>query len=107
MKTSETSAAPGSEDEQPAEKRSSERPPRAPATPLQRFRKKARRKARELARKAEEYPTVLFVAALLLLDAVLNARYPGKEPVLWFLLPSLDVVVLLVVLAVVGHLKGR
>jgi hypothetical protein len=107
MTTSETSAAPDSDDEQPVNRRRSERPPRAKTTPLQRLRKKARRKARELGHKAEEYPTVLFVAALLLLDAVLNARYPSREPVLWYLVPSLDVVVLLVILAVVGQLKGR
>src|SRR5688500_11718980 len=107
MTTSEASAAPGSEDPQPPEERNSERPLRAPATPLQRLIKKARRKARELGNKAKEYPTVLFVASLLLLDGVLNARYPSTEPRFWYLVPSLDVIVFLLLLALVGHLKVR
>ena len=107
MTTSEASAAPESEDDRSAPKRGSERPPRRKATGIERWRKKARRKARELERKAKEYPTLLFVLSLVLLDSVLNIRYPSNEPVLWYVVPSLDVVVFLLLLAVLGHLKWK
>jgi hypothetical protein len=51
-------------------------------------------------------PALGFVAAFVFLDAVVNARYPGPEPAFWYLVPSLDVLVLLAVLAVLGW-RGR
>jgi len=38
---------------------------------------------------------------------VANVRYPGKETRLWYLVPSLDIVVLLGVFAVLGALRRR
>jgi hypothetical protein len=52
------------------------------------------------------WPTLGFLAAFAYLDALVNARYPGPEPPLWYVVPSLDVLVLLGVLAGIGHL-GR
>jgi hypothetical protein len=47
-------------------------------------------------------PTFGFLASFLYLDAVANARYPGPEPPFWYLVPSLDVLVVLAVLALFG-----
>jgi hypothetical protein len=49
--------------------------------------------------------TAVFLAIWLLFDAMLNLRYPGDEPALWYLLPSVDVVVLFAYLALFGALK--
>ncbi|HYP86673.1 MAG TPA: sulfatase-like hydrolase/transferase [Polyangiaceae bacterium] len=38
--------------------------------------------------------TLLFLASWALFDVVLNLRYPGEEPPLWYLLPSVDVVLM-------------
>jgi hypothetical protein len=43
-----------------------------------------------------------FLVAWAFLDALFNFRYPGDEPTLWFLLPSIDVVVLLAFVGVAG-----
>jgi hypothetical protein len=48
-------------------------------------------------------PTLAFLACVLLLDAVTNARYPAPEARFWYLLPSLDVSVLLLGLALLGR----
>jgi hypothetical protein len=50
--------------------------------------------------------TIGFLASFLYLDAVVNARYPGPEPPFWYLVPSLDVLVLLSVVALFGRV-GR
>lgn len=47
-------------------------------------------------------PAVGFVAGFVYLDMVVNARYPGPEPAFWYLVPSLDILVLLGVLALLG-----
>jgi len=47
-----------------------------------------------------------FLAAWLLFDVMLNARYPGEEPALWYLLPSVDVLVLFAYLMWFGSM-GR
>lgn len=47
-----------------------------------------------------------FLAAFLYLNAVVNARYPGPEPPLWYVVPCLDVLALLGGLALAGRL-GR
>jgi hypothetical protein len=106
MTTNEPSADAPHDDEEPAPKRASTRP-RPQRTQFERLKRKVRRKARELGRSAAEHPTLLFVMALALLDAVVNARYPSEEPPAWYLVPSIDIVVLLLLLAVIGHLKWR
>jgi sulfatase-like protein len=42
--------------------------------------------------------TLLFLGTWALFDVMLNLRYPGEEPVFWYLLPSIDVVVVFVYL---------
>lgn len=44
-----------------------------------------------------------FLVAWAFLDAVFNLRFPGDEPTLWYVLPSIDVVVLLTLLGVAGR----
>jgi hypothetical protein len=78
----------------------------APARPAS-WQKTLRRRARDLGRRAGQYPTLLFVLTLLFLDGVLNARYPHKEAPFWYVVPSLDVIVLLVAFVVMGELKWR
>ncbi|HEV8548143.1 MAG TPA: hypothetical protein VGQ57_03925, partial [Polyangiaceae bacterium] len=48
-----------------------------------------------------------FLVAWGVLDAIVNVRYPGKETRLWYLLPSLDIVVLLGTFALVAALRRR
>jgi hypothetical protein len=50
-------------------------------------------------------PTLGFLVALGLLNAMLNVRYPHEEPPFWYLVPSSDVLLLCVYLAVLGKLK--
>lgn len=50
--------------------------------------------------------SAVFLGFWALLDAMLNVRYPGEEPALWYLLPSVDVVVLFSYLALFGAM-GR
>jgi len=52
--------------------------------------------------KAQAKSTLAFVAALALLSAVLDVRYPAPEPRLWYLLPAVDVLVLLGIFALLG-----
>src|SRR4051812_40949484 len=52
-------------------------------------------------------PTVLFLASWTLLDLMLNVRYPQEEPAFWYLLPSVDVLVLFFYFAVFGWNKWR
>jgi hypothetical protein len=40
-------------------------------------------------------PTFAFLAVWAFLNAIVNARYPDDEPALWYLIPSIDVVLLL------------
>jgi hypothetical protein len=47
-------------------------------------------------------PALGFVSAFAFLDALMNARYPGPEPPFWYVVPSLDVLVLLAVFALLG-----
>jgi hypothetical protein len=49
-------------------------------------------------------PTLAFVAALCLLDAMVNARYPLDEPALWYLIPSTDTAVILLNFTIMGLL---
>jgi hypothetical protein len=53
------------------------------------------------------WPAFGFLAAFAYLDALANARYPGPEPPFWYLVPSLDILVLLGVLAVFGHFQRK
>ena len=72
-----------------------------------RLRTTARRTLRDLERRSKNHPTLVFVASLLLLDCVVNLRYPDKEPPLWFIVPSLDVIALLLFLVAIGRLKWK
>jgi len=51
--------------------------------------------------------SLVFLASWLLLDVMLNLRYPGDEPALWYLLPSVDVLVLFAYLALFGVWKRQ
>lgn len=51
-------------------------------------------------------PSAAFVLAFALLNAVVNVRYPEHDPRLWYVLPALDVVVVLSLFAAIG-LSGR
>ena len=42
----------------------------------------------------ERRPTLVFVLIWLAFDSLLNARYPGQEPAFWYLIPSIDVIVI-------------
>jgi hypothetical protein len=50
--------------------------------------------------------TLAFLGAWAVLDAVANVRYPGKETRLWYLLPSVDVLVVFAAFALVAW-RGR
>jgi hypothetical protein len=52
-------------------------------------------------------PAFGFVAAFAYLDALANTRYPAPEPPFWYLVPSLDVLLLLGVLAAFGHFRKK
>jgi hypothetical protein len=41
----------------------------------------------------EAHPTVGFVVVLAFLDTLVNLRFPGDEPALWYVIPSIDLVV--------------
>jgi hypothetical protein len=90
-----------------SEEDSESRPQPGPPTALSRVTERVRRIQRAISRWAKEYPTPLFFVTLLGLDALLNVRYPSNEPLLWFLIPSLDVVALLAALAIAGNLRWR
>ena len=98
MTTSESSGAP--EDDAAPKRRAPKRPQAAGGR--SRLTKRIRRKYRDLARRANEYPVVLFLLTLALLNAMLNVRYPSDEPAFWYLVPSLDVIVLLGAIAVLA-----
>jgi hypothetical protein len=49
--------------------------------------------------------TLMFVAALLFVDAMANARYPLDEPGIWYFIVSADVAVILLNFAIMGILK--
>jgi hypothetical protein len=51
--------------------------------------------------------TTLFLALWAALNALANLRYPGAEPPAWFLLPSLDVTVVLLAFAALGFFRLR
>lgn len=51
-------------------------------------------------------PTLGFVLVLCLFNAMLNLRYPEEEPPFWYLVPSSDVLLLCVYLAVLTRLGG-
>jgi len=52
-------------------------------------------------------PTLVFVACWSFLNLVVNLRYPAPEPSGWYFFPSLDVSIVLAVLAVIGLLHVR
>jgi hypothetical protein len=52
-------------------------------------------------------PHVLFLASWTLLNCMMNVRYPQVEPPFWYLLPSIDVLVLFFYFAVFGWNKWR
>src|SRR6266545_4211760 len=52
-------------------------------------------------------PALPFVASWLLLDVMLNLRYPQEEPLLWYCVPSVDVIGLFFYLAVFGWNRWR
>jgi hypothetical protein len=63
---------------------------------------------REALRRARPaLPYLGFLAAWGLLDATVNVRFPGRETALWYLIPSLDVVVLLAGFALLGWRGAR
>jgi hypothetical protein len=49
-------------------------------------------------------PTLVFVAALSLLHAMVNVRYPLDEPALWYLIPSTDTAIILLNFGIMGLL---
>jgi hypothetical protein len=51
--------------------------------------------------------SAIFLGFWALFDVMLNLRYPGEEPALWYLLPSIDVVVLFSYLALFGAIGRR
>lgn len=51
--------------------------------------------------------TLWFVAAWALLDVMLNLRYPGDEPALWYFVPAIDVVALFAYFALFARLNFR
>lgn len=51
-------------------------------------------------------PSLRLVGAWMLLDVLFNLRFPGPEPVLWYLLPSLDATALVGTVAVFAG-RGR
>jgi hypothetical protein len=52
-------------------------------------------------------PTVVFLGTWVLFDLMVNLRYPGDEPPLWYLLPSIDVVVLFAYLVLFGAMDRK
>jgi Sulfatase len=52
-------------------------------------------------------PTLIFVLIWLSLDACLNARYPGPEPAFWYLIPSVDLVVVFGCFIVAGQVNWQ
>jgi hypothetical protein len=48
-----------------------------------------------------------FVLSFAFLNAVMNQRYPARQPAFWYFLPSLDVVALFVIFALCGAFKRR
>jgi len=52
-------------------------------------------------------PALPFVLSWALLDVMLNLRYPQQEPALWYLIPSVDVLVVFFYFAVFGWNKWR
>lgn len=56
---------------------------------------------------AARKPTLLFFLAFLFLNVFVNVRFPGSEPKFWYVIPSIDVLVVFVYLAWFGRLKWR
>jgi len=52
-------------------------------------------------------PTLVFVFIWLVLDALLNARYPGEEPAFWYLIPSVDLLFIFGCFVLGGQLNWR
>ena len=78
---------------------------RDPTAPTDRARPE--RASRGFLSRSEARPALGFLAAWLLLDTMVNLRYPAPEPALWFLLPSLDIVVVFGCMAGVAALGHR
>jgi hypothetical protein len=51
-------------------------------------------------------PTIRFVVAVVLLDVMVNVRYPLDEPALWYLIPSTDIALILLNYAILALLRG-
>jgi hypothetical protein len=51
---------------------------------------------------ARARPTLLFLLAWAFIDAMLNVRYPAEEPAFWYLVPTMDVMVLFAFFALLG-----
>jgi hypothetical protein len=49
-------------------------------------------------------PTLLFIAALAFVDAMLNVRYPLDEPKLWYFIPAHDTAIIALNFAIMGFL---
>src|SRR5216683_1636272 len=56
--------------------------------------------------KASWKPSLRLLGAWTLLDLLFNVRYPGPEPALWYLLPSLDATVLIAIVTIFAS-RGR
>jgi hypothetical protein len=52
-------------------------------------------------------PTLLFALAWAFIDAMLNVRYPAEEPAFWYLVPTVDVIVLFAFFALLGWGKAK
>src|SRR5262245_12110999 len=47
-------------------------------------------------------PSLLFIGAWVLLNVLVNVRYPDAEPAFWYLTPAIDVCVIFVAYALLG-----
>ncbi len=56
---------------------------------------------------AAHRPSASFVLVWLCFDVLVNARYPGDEPAFWYLIPSLDVVVIFLCFLLGGLLEVK
>jgi hypothetical protein len=77
-------------------------------SPERESRRPSRRK-RKPRRRWQSYvlPTLAFIGATLLLDAIVNVRYPSDEPHFWYLIPSSDIAIIYVFFAMMGRLRER
>lgn len=109
MTTPEASGEPEehSSDEPASKTKTSKRRPGSAPSGAARWKKRLRRRFRDFSRRAADYPVPLFLATLGFLCAMLNVRYPSDEPALWYLVPSIDVIVFLGVIALCAYAKWK